>query len=167
MLPALSELLLPLRFRDPGAALLGKYTAAPHPFVLRCEESDGHFRDHDEVVLGLVTVGEGDRYLPYMIHALEQAGQQGIGKDRVLLELAETIQDELPGDGARGIVYRPGETLDRRAPQAPSIPAAPPMVRLDLDTPLRLRREEHYLTPSSFRLRDLFANLLRRVSLLA
>jgi hypothetical protein len=151
----------------PGSALMGRYVTAPHPFVLRCVERSGVLQEGDRVELGLVTVGHGDHYLPYMIHALDQAGQRGIGRDRVPLELCEVLQDEFPGDGAAGIVYRPGETLNRRGPQPPPLPPVPASVHLTIETPLRQRRDEHYLTPASFRARDLFANLLRRVSSLA
>jgi len=149
---------------DPGAGKLRKYTAAPHPFVLSPDPaSRGNLPPASLVQVGITLFGHGNRHLPYIIHALEQAGNRGIQRARLSLQRVEQADSQAV---QWSIIYVPGGPLTPAAPSMPIVPACPGRVTLRLETPLRLRVADHYLTPEGFRFGALFGNLLRRVSLL-
>lgn len=78
---------------DPADELLGKVGAAPHPFVLLPDGAARGVRVPGELLpLDLTLFGHGNRQLPYIIHALDQAGRQGMGPDRGALQLTEVWQ---------------------------------------------------------------------------
>jgi hypothetical protein len=150
---------------DPADGLLGKASAAPHPFVLLPDgAARGVHSPGETLALDLTLFGHGNRQLPYMIHALDQAGRHGIGADRGELQLTEVSQQLDAGDWQP--IYRPGERLRPQPAFIPPTPACPERLRVTLHTPLRLRNRGHNVTPESFTFGALFANLLRRVSLL-
>jgi hypothetical protein len=146
----------------PDAAKMRHYTAAPHPFVLTMEpaQPDLSYR------LGLTLLGRAQRYLPYVIHALAKAGEQGLGKKRQPFTLRSVQQATETDLSSWQDIYRPGQPLSPCPSAVPALPAVPPSVRIEIETPLRLRRNERYVTPESFQFADLFGSLLRRISLL-
>lgn len=145
-----------------AAQKMRKYTAAPHPFLLdllNAPENDVH-------QVGLTLIGRGSVYLPYLIHAFERAGEQGLGKGRTPMTLMGVWQAEPPEADTWVPIYEPGAALTPHAPSVPSVPPAPLAVRLRFETPLRLQRDDRLVTPETFRFSDLFGPLLRRVSML-
>jgi hypothetical protein len=108
----------------------------PRPFVLRLPNAvRGGASGGGEFPLGMTLLGRGIDYLPFIIHALAEAGQRGIGRERTIYDLERVT------DGAGEEIWRPGSNL---APQS----AAPPNLKLgDLGlvavafvSPLRLVR---------------------------
>jgi hypothetical protein len=148
----------------PDSAKLSRYTAAPHPYVLVIDP-DQRGSDYS---LGLILIGKGRSYLPYLIHAFGQAGAEGVGAGRQPFHLTCVRQNPMRSEGEEWpIVHAPDQPL---APLEISMPAMPPIprrLRIELDTPLRLRHKEHNVTPQGFRFNDLFGSLLRRISLLS
>jgi len=145
----------------PGSAKLRHYTAAPHPFALAVGP-DGAQTPYR---LGVHLFGRGLQYLPYIIHALDKAGAHGLGKQRrAVFRLAEVSQQDGGGDWHR--IFAPGLALSPRGPVVPTPPPVPKTLRIELQTPLRLRREDRAVTAPDFQFADLFSALLRRVSLL-
>ncbi len=144
------------------ARKMRKYTAAPHPFLLEPPStSEGELHQ-----LGLTLIGRGNVHLPYLIYALQRAGEQGLGKGRNPMVLMGVWQAE-PVDADTWVpIYEPGGTLQAKLAAVPNIPPAPQALRLSFETPLRLQRNEHLVTPETFRFSDLFGPLLRRISLL-
>lgn len=59
-----------------------------------------------------------------------------------------------------------GERLNAIVPVPVLAPPAPGNIRLHLDTPLRLRHENSYVSADRFRFSDMFRNVMRRVSFL-
>ncbi|MDD5033878.1 MAG: CRISPR system precrRNA processing endoribonuclease RAMP protein Cas6 [Methylococcaceae bacterium] len=142
---------------SPDTAKMRHYNAAPHPFVLLIEpqQSAPAYR------LGLNLFGRAYQYLPYLIHALEKAGRRGIGKQ--ILSLASVAQAENCGFRLLRTIYQPGQSpLAATQPPMPPLPAS---LGIEIETPLRLRNQGHYVTPETFRFTDLFGSLLRRISL--
>lgn len=151
---------------DPAVGKLRKYPAAPHPFVLApAAEGRGRLSEGAVLPLAITLFGHGNRHLPYVIHALEQAGRRGLGKGQGRLALQEVAQASTAENQWREI-YRPGAALIPQAPTMPLIPPCPARLSLILETPLRLKANNRNLTPREFRFGVLFANLLRRISLL-
>ena len=150
----------------PDTEKMRRYNAVPHPFVLRPPPESSVLEQGDPFELGLILIGDGDRQFPYLLHALMRAANEGIGAQRGKLELLG-VTCPAP-DGGEREVYRPGGQIDRQAPQPASVPPLPEEpIRLTFLTPLRLRREGHYLGPRDIGFRDLFGSLLRRVSMLS
>lgn len=149
----------------PAVGKLRKYTAAPHPFVL-LPTRGGVIEAGLSLELYLTLFGHGNRYLPYLIHALAQAGQHGFGTRRGRMELRGVEQAEVDSERWRGI-FMPGQRLNPHPASISTLPPCPARILLTLETPLRIKATEHHLTPQSFRFAPLFSNLLRRVSLLS
>ena len=149
------------------ARKMRKYPAVPHPFVLNPPAGVQRLPAGAEYPLDLTLFGHGNRHLPYLIHALERAALAGLGRERAPLVLSSV--ERQAGTGAEDWfrVYAPGGPVENPPVEVWPIPAAPAApVRLDLITPLRLRREGKPLRPEAWQFGDLFSNLLRRVSML-
>lgn len=146
----------------PGSAKMRKYVAAPHPFVLAPAET-GY---GDQYVLGLTLFGRANTMLAYVVQAFAEAARRGIWPIEKPFELEDVEQQAEPGSGAwRSIRDGPTKLLPS-PPQTPACPAPPARIRVVLLTPLRLRIQETYVLPESFRFTHLFSNLLRRFSLI-
>ena len=115
------------------------------------------------LTLEVTLFGHGNRYLPYVIRAFEQAGERGLGRhhSRVSLQRVEQATDN---------AWQDILTADARLKPLPaSVPATPPCpqrLSLILETPLRLKAEGRNLTQDRFQFAPLFSNLLRRISML-
>ena len=148
---------------DPGVGKLTKYTAAPHPYVLIPDQQGGVIPAGETLALTVHLFGHGQRHLPYIIHALDQAGQRGLGQDRGALALLSVTQ-------ANGMdwptIYTPGGRLSPQLATLPDLPPCPARLTLRLLTPLRLTSEGRLVSQDRFRFHHLFSNLLRRISLL-
>ena len=79
----------------PDTGKMRKYTAAPHPFVLRIEPGQ-HGEDYR---LGLILIGRAVQQFPYFVHALGEAGRQGVGSQRRPFELMRVLQAHGPQGG--------------------------------------------------------------------
>ena len=89
----------------PGAEKLTRYPRTPGPYVL--EPADQRFDTHDGTVnLGVTLFGPANAHLPYLAHALDQAGRNGLTARRVVLKLhdvqAETRCDDAGNQAALG-----------------------------------------------------------------
>ena len=74
----------------PGAKKLTRYPRTPGPFVL--EPADPRFDTLDRdgtLSLGVTLFGAANDHLPYVVHALEQAGRQGLTGRRVALDMLD------------------------------------------------------------------------------
>ncbi len=149
---------------DPDVGKLRKYPAAPHPYVLRPGPGGAHPAGAT-ITVDVVLLGHGNRHLPYVIHAFDQAARRGIGQRNERLALKQVLQQT--ASGAWRAIYQPGQTLQPLSPELPEQPACPARLSLQLETPLRIRRAEKLMGPDAFQFGALFSNLLRRVSLLS
>jgi hypothetical protein len=140
-----------------------KYTSAPHPFVLRIEpgQHGGDYR------LGLILIGRAIQQFPYFVHALSEAGGQGVGSQRRPFKLMRVFQAHgLQGEDWK-LIYEPEQPLGQLETAMPAVPPVPDRLTLEILTPLRIKRDNHLVTPARFRFADLFGTLLRRISLLS
>ncbi len=150
-----------------GAAMLRKYPAAPHPFLIHPEATNASTYEAGEAFsVDLTLIGHANAQLPYIIHAWREIGAKGVGPGRGQFTL-EAVSQSLPGEGWRE-VYRNGGTLAAQPPLAPSV-IPPPVGRcvLVLKTPVRIQHREHLMGVEEFSFRGLLAALLRRLSLLS
>jgi len=144
------------------AEKMRKYSAAPHPFVLRLPESSSIDSNYN---LDLILFGRGQRYFPYLIHALQTAGKDGIGGKRQTFDLIQI--DELDTQGNSRSIYRNGALLPQQPALSPPVPDMPACVELTFHTPLRIKHGQKNLTPSDFNFGALFSTLLRRISMIS
>lgn len=142
-----------------GAEKMRKYEAAPHPFVLECDETQ-------PLQLVFTLLGQANRHLPVFIHALTQAaaGSRGISGNVLTVRCVE--QSSGLEDAAWRVIYQPDQSLAALPAQMPEIPPVPAACVLDIETPLRVKREGRIAGVRDFTFADLFGNLLRRVSML-
>ncbi len=179
----------------PGARKLSRYPRTPGPYVL--EPADRRSDSPaDSLNLGVTLFGRANEQLPYVLHALEQAGRRGLTSKRVAMELqdvqAETAtHDSGATDVGRGTrddagdraettghdsgaidrrgwttVFTPEKGLDAFAAVHPEAPPVPSRIRVRLLSPLRVRRREHLVGAADFDFHAFASGLLRRISLL-
>ena len=149
---------------DPAVAMLRKYPAAPHPFLLRPPaDTRRPLTMGEETTLDLTLFGRGHRYLPYALHALSQAAARGVGADRGRLALAEVAQQTAAGWTS---IHQPDGPLTSLPPTISQPPPIPNRLTLVIETPLRLAVDNDHITPETFRFAHLLGSLLRRISLL-
>ncbi len=145
------------------AGKMRRYDAVPHPFLLNVVE-DQHVAPGDTYPVGLTLVGRANAHLGYLIHALAEAGRRGVGTGRQPLIL-EYVAQKTSAE-CDTTIYAAGGTLEAHAPSEWPCPPVPSRVRVLFETPLRLRRQETYLGPTTLGFADLFGALLRRISML-
>ncbi len=150
----------------PQAQKLRKYPAAPHPFVIEPWPNCPGAPAQGDLGFDAVLYGRGRHHLPYLVQACMQMGRRGIGRGQGRFEL-QSVDQEMEEQGWQEI-FRPQGRLQPLETDISRIPPCPAggRLRLVLLTPLRLKRDEHLVTPEQFGFRDFFANLLRRISLL-
>lgn len=146
----------------PGAEKMRKYNAAPHPFVFRFPKQHNTGTDY---TLTITLFGHAERYFPYILHAMQKAGLDGIGGQRQSFQLRRV--DHLDALGSEQTIYRDGELHSRPASSMPKIPEPPDTITIELLTPLRIKQDGKNLTPDRFHFGAFFVNLLRRQSMLS
>lgn len=150
------------------AEKMRKYPAVPHPFVLQPPEGIVELPEGAPYALDLTLVGHANRQLPYLLHALERAGERGVGRGRTPLQMIRTERREHPDRGGWREIHRPGAPILNQSVGPVEIPPAPgEAFRIEFLTPLRLRRSGQPIRPDDLDFVDLFSNLLRRVSMLS
>jgi hypothetical protein len=143
-------------------------SAIPHPFVLEVEPGAAmDLAPGAPLGFGLTLIGSALQALPYLIHALGQAGERGIGKGQGRFELrgldqeltlgAEDWAPVYRGDSGR---YSPGAVRERR------LPPAPERVQLSFHTPLRIKHHERLVGAAQLQAEILTRQLLWRLEAL-
>ncbi len=143
-----------------------RYTAAPHPFILSPPLDLRRLGRGETLPLAFTLIGNGNAYLPYVVHAFERAGALGIGPTNGTFEIAGLDQETAPGSEQFDAIMDAGK-LAPRPPRTPTTPPLPDIVALQFDSPLRLKYRGQLLTPPRFAFAAIVANLLRRVSMLS
>ena len=156
----------------PGAAKLTRYPRTPGPYVL--EPADHRFDTRNGTLnLGVTLFGSANDHLPYVVHALDQAGRSGLTARRVELEMLD-VQSESRGRDVGDVterdgwatIFEPGGRLSPVPTEHPDPPPSPSTVRVRLLSPLRIKRHEHLVGAADFDFRAFMSGLLRRISLL-
>lgn len=147
----------------PTTEKLRKYSTVPHPFVLQFPQAEA--LDKLCYQLDIILFGHGQRYLPFIIHAFQKAGQDGIGGHRQQFELIKI--DEINATGSKKTIYKAGELTPQNPGEYPTIPEMPKEVDIFFHTPLRIKQDGKNITPREFNFATLFSTLLRRISLIS
>ncbi|MDD5297604.1 MAG: CRISPR system precrRNA processing endoribonuclease RAMP protein Cas6 [Rhodocyclaceae bacterium] len=139
------------------------YQQVPHPYALREESA----QEGSGPCLVLTLFGHGNAHLSLMVLALARAaaGPRGIGGRRMRLLAVE--QEARLGQNDWQRINRPEGGLAPLSTSTPQCPPAPETaLRIEIQSPLRAKREGRYVGAREFRFGDLFGNLLRRISML-
>lgn len=139
-----------------------KYPAAPHPFVLRVPK---HSSRETPYHIDLTLFGHGQRFFPYLIHALQTAGKEGIAGQRQVFELTQI--DDVDCQGNVLCIYQDGELQPQQPAISPPVPDMPARIELSFHTPLRIKHDQKNLTADNFNFGALFSTLLRRISMIS
>lgn len=151
------------------ATKLRKYPAAPHPFVVEPWPDCRQVARDAVFGVDLVLIGRGQTQLPYFIEALRRAGETGVGSGSGRYVIESVAEESVAKERVAAWVeiWRPGALLAPAAAAPCAMPAPAGRVRIELLTPLRMRRDNDLIIPDRLRFRDFFSTLLRRVSLLS
>lgn len=144
----------------------GRYTHLPHPFVLEPDiDAPRAVREGDQLRLGIALIGPAREQVPYLIHALDKAGERGLGRQGGRFVLDRVESERRLGEGRWEPVYAKETGEFRRSDTAaPLIPPPPPALRLTLTTPLRIKRHGRFVGPREFAATDLLRHLLARLA---
>jgi hypothetical protein len=137
---------------------------APHPYVLM-PEAEWRGREVRGETVEVTLLGRAVSEWAYVLHALRQGAERGIGAERVPLRLV-SAEEELPG-GAWRRAMTAGGVLVAGPGWTPEAPAMPERVRVRLVTPVRVRREQDLVEPGRMGFDEFAAALLRRLALLS
>ncbi len=146
----------------PNAVKMRKYNHAPHPFVLQLPDWKRNMQNG--YTLDLLIFGNGQRFFPYMLYALQNAGKEGIGGARQVFELQQVEKQRQNGDWE--VVYRFGELGAFEETSNGSLPPMPEAIELTLHTPMRIKQHGHNINAENFQFGVFFSILLRRISML-
>ena len=139
-----------------------KYTATPHPFVMHFPNKSGQETTY---TLDITLFGHGQRFFPYVVHALQAAGQEGIGGHRQAFVLQSI--DDVDFQGNIQTIYEHGELYPQRQASSPPIPPMPPQIELTFHSPLRIKHQHKNLSTDDFNFGAFFSTLLRRISMIS
>lgn len=124
------------------------------PYVLAASPAD------EAPAIVCTLIGPALAHTAAILGSLADAAASGVGPGRGRLSLADIAQELPVGSNCWSSTLSPSSSC------LPIPPAVPPCVRLRFDTPLRLRRDNHCITPAMLTFADLFTSLLRRASAL-
>jgi hypothetical protein len=146
-----------------NAEKMRKYTAAPHPFVLQFPVmaliADSVYS------LDVILFGHGQRYFPYIVHALQTAGRDGIGGHKQVFNL-QTIES-VNHQGIGETIYHNGELKPLQSAVLPALPAMSKHIEITFHTPLRIKQDNKNLATRQFNFGAFFGTLLRRISMIS
>ncbi|MFZ0257353.1 MAG: CRISPR system precrRNA processing endoribonuclease RAMP protein Cas6, partial [Gammaproteobacteria bacterium] len=152
----------------PSEAARRRFTSIPHPFILALDRpGPRRVLSRQFVSVGVNLVGEANNAVPYLIHALNLAGQRGIGTAQGRFRVASVHQEPKLGEDVWEQVYDIGSATYRRLPTALFQLSPPPdRIALILMTPLRIKRDGRFVVPRTFRPGDLLYHLGLRLAML-
>lgn len=140
-----------------------RFATPPVPFVLTVDPTPrvGFFEPHERIGVRLLLLDDAAERAPYVLYALIEAMQRGIGSERVPLHLAGIGRVGGPllmpdGDGFAAAL----------SPFSLRPPPLPDFLRLKFVTPLRLRLANDLVTGEGFQPSHLISAALRRTYLL-
>ena len=168
----------------PDLSVLHNQRNAPHPFIIDPPIYSGRnqadrqriLAPGDELEFGLTLMGRAIGYLPYIVYALHEMAQRGIGKGRAQFALAgvsalgstgirQAIFDDVTSrlDESPEIVSDLSQLIDDRLDQLQAR-GSEDQLKIRFITPLRIKVQGDLQPQANFEI--LVRNLLRRISLL-
>jgi hypothetical protein len=153
----------------PADAAARGYTALPHPFVLAIDPTaQRDVSPGSTFSLTIHLIGPAIAQAPYLIHAMGVAGQRGLGRSGGRFALMSVEREGRLGADDWSMVYAADtgvyQTIET---DSANPPAASNEARLRLVTPLRIKRDGHFVGARDLTALDLVYTLYRRLRSLA
>jgi hypothetical protein len=158
----------------PGSARMKKAEAAPHPFVIEPPLEEKYFYEMGErLSFSLILIGQGIEFLDIFIRAIEEMGDQGIGKKR---ESSGRFRvKELRSSGNHPFIQK--ESSSRKSLSKQLLPIFPDPDSFECNdlskqfsifflSPSRFCIENRPVSTRDFDFQILIRHLIRRISLL-
>lgn len=145
------------------------FTAMPHPYVLDIDPgAPRQYQVGESIGIGMTLVGSAVAQVPYIIHALGSAGEQGVGRNRGRFRVADVQQETTIGSDHWELIYDARNGTYRQRPVTPlSVPPAPDRTRMRMRTPLRIKCHGRFVVPERLALADILRHLYNRFQRLA
>jgi len=154
-----------------GPEQASRYTALPHPFVLDvAAHPERDVAAGDALRLGMTLIGPAIDLLPYLIQAMDRAGEHGLGHRAGRFALRRVLAEDGLGSGQWHCAYETQSRGYRRLVGMPPLllePAPAGAVEVDFQTPLRIKRHGQFVGAADLAAADLLRNLLSRLASLA
>lgn len=150
----------------PDAAMMRKYPRVPHPYIVEPPVDERTVLDAGESFdFGITLIGRAVEFLPYIVYAVRQMGEAGIGKGRGRFRLDNVMAGENPVYEADCEVIHsvPDSRIDLFPAETPPFPPVDG-VDMELLTPLRIKFGERFVNDIEFHM--IIRAMLRRVSAL-
>lgn len=146
-------------------SILQPHQSPPAPYLLRGSEG-GPLEAGHQLDVSLTLFGRARRHAGLALRALVLGAAQGIGREAVPLQPTGLAAIDPAGvEQEVGLDEIPRES-DKRAAPLELLPSWPGRVALEFTAPLRMRLRNRYVGSDGLSFGDLFAQLLRRASLL-
>lgn len=148
-----------------AAAAAHGYTALPHPFVLAIDPTAPRdLPPGSTFSLTVHLIGPAIAQAPYLIHAMGLAGQRGLGRNGGRFGLIGVEREGRLGADDWSLVYATDTgAYQSGEPAATCPPPVPDEARLRLVTPLRIKRDGHFVGARDLTAHDLVHTLYRRL----
>jgi hypothetical protein len=144
------------------------YSDIPHPFVVEPPAwGTVDIPTGAALGVGLVLIGPAQQHLPLLLHAWERALRRGLGSAGGTARLLRVRALDHSDPDAGPVLETGPDARLRDHPASLPLPApgaAPKTVRVELLTPLRLKRDGRPLRPGQLQPRDLLMALVRRTA---
>ncbi len=156
-------------FETPSTDRDTRHPSPPHPFVIEPPLSEKTaYSKGDSLEFTMILFGWANDYLPYFVYAVQQMGDQGIGRrirdDRGIFSLS-TVRSHsgliFSSDDGRLLQHQPTDLILNTADSQPIGESA---VRILLQTPLRIKHQNQLQAELPFHV--LVRAMLRRISAL-
>lgn len=147
--------------------LLKEIATAPRPYILQPLATSGkQYHPGATFDLYMTLLGNAVTHLPYVIHALQQAGERGLGKQGGQCTLVKVAQESVIGSEDWQTIYHSGGSLQALQATVPAIPPMPSRVRVRLLTPFRALQDGKLLNVQRFQFQPFMVGIIRRIALL-
>ena len=150
------------------------YRSYPHPYIIQPPSQCGYLEPGQTFEFTLLLIGNSIRNLPVWIQAARQAGINGLGRDRIRMELVEISDANLFEHTGQNVVTV-NSFNEYREPPAPVNLASTVLkllpdnqiqyIKLQIISPLRLVKDGQPIRQLTFPI--LFHAALRRLSMLS
>ncbi|MCF6265495.1 MAG: CRISPR system precrRNA processing endoribonuclease RAMP protein Cas6 [Desulfuromusa sp.] len=150
-----------------GQQITGRMVQPPRPYIIQPPPEDKrHYAAGDCFDFNLILFGETNEYLPYFIYAFEEMGKVGLGKKIAGRRATYTLdavkyQQETIYQSREKLLTADQRGIDLQL-ESPGTQATAGKLELMLNTPLRLKQDNHLQAQLPFDV--LVRAMLRRIS---
>lgn len=153
-------------FDSPGGLSGDRFIARPHAWVI---DIDAHpprdyLRPGDTMQFGMCLVADAVHDLPGILRAWQHAGRLGLGKQGVPFRLSGVWVEQQPGSNAwERIDIHKSAAWQHDTVETIPLPPLPERIRMQLQTPLRIKRQGRLVRPEALALPVLLGALRMRM----